>query len=188
MAEISSSTLIMWAQRRSRHLPHPNGVINARFEAEDWTATKIGRGFQITLDGSVPPTIGMDRPTDAQLIATTEALAISGPAADPGCGLDRIEIGARRRGSSEPFRVLRTVREFPSALTRIWSPTPRFTYRVNLPSGSLAPGTWDLKAEAISRTGRRAEITRSIRIVIGLAPGSRSSLPSLPPPKIPGVR
>ena len=164
-------------------LPHPNGVINARFEAEDWAATKIGRGFRVTLDGSVPPTIGMDRPTDAQLVTTTEALAISGPAADPGCGLDRIEIGVRQRGGSGPFRVVKTIREFPSARSGL--PTPSFTYRAELPAGTLAPGLWDLQAEAISQTGRRAGYTRHIRITAGpgLAPApapGRQPLPGIP--------
>jgi hypothetical protein len=167
-----------------RH-PHRQGVISAGFEAEDWAGNRTAKGLTFTLDGDVPPTIGFDQPGEGQQVTTVDSLSVSGPATDAGCGLDRIEIGVRQRGSSGSFRVVKTIREFPSARPNL--PTPRFTYRADLPPGTLAPGLWDLRAEAISQTGRRAESTRHIRVIGGptlapTPPGARPSLPGVPPP------
>lgn len=172
--------------------PHRNGVISAGFEAEDWADNRTAKGFTFTLDGDVPPTIGFDQPGEGQQVTTVDSLSVSGPAADAGCGLDRIEIGVRRRGTSDKYRIVKAIREFPSARSGL--PTPRFTYRADLPQGTLAPGLWDLRAEAISHTGRRAESTRRIRVIGGptlapTPPGARPSLPGVPPPvKPPPIR
>ncbi|MBI4381337.1 MAG: hypothetical protein HY574_09120 [candidate division NC10 bacterium] len=171
--------------------PHRNGVISAGFEAEDWAGNRLAKGLTFTLDGDVPPTIGMERPSDGQQVTQVDSIAVSGQAADPGCGLDRIEIGARRRGTSDPYRIVKAIREFPPARSGL--PTPRFTYRADLPPGTLAPGLWDLRAEAISQTGRRAESARHIRVIGGptlalSAPGGRESLPGVPRPTLPPPR
>lgn len=169
--------------------PHRNGVISAGFEAEDWVGNRTAKGLTMTLDGDNPPTIGMDQPSEGQQVTTVSSLTISGPASDPGCGLDRIEIGVRQRGSSGPFRVVKTIRDFASARSGL--PTPSFTYRAELAAGILAPGLWDLQAEAISQTGRRAEFARHVRVTAGpglapAPPGGQSPLPGLPPrPPIP---
>lgn len=176
-----------WVAPHDRH-----GVIDATFWAEDWVGTKVGKGFTMTLDGSAPPAIGMDQPTDGQQASTVNSLTLSGLASDPGCGLDRIEIAMRRRGTSDPYRVVKTIRDFPSA-HRDW-PTASLTYRAELSEGTLAPGVWDLRSEAISRTGRRAEVARHIRVIAGpglapIPPGGRPPLPGVPPrPPIPPPR
>jgi hypothetical protein len=162
-----------------------NGVTSATFEVEDWVGNRTAKGFTFTLDGDAPPTIGFDQPGEGQQVTQVDSIPVSGQAADPGCGLDRIEIGARRRVTADPYRVLKTIREFPSARPNL--PTPRFTYRADLPPGTLIPGLWDLRAEAISQTGRRAGSTRHIRVIGGptLAPsppGARPLLPGVPPP------
>jgi len=172
--------------------PHRNGVISAGFEAEDWAGNRLAKGLTFTLDGDVPPTIGFDQPGEGQQVTQVDSIAVSGQASDPGCGLERIEIGARRRGTSDPYRIVKAIREFPSARSGL--PTPRFTYRADLPPGTLAPGLWDLRAEAISQTGRRAESTRHIRVIGGptlapTPPGARPSLPGVPSPvKPPPIR
>jgi hypothetical protein len=171
--------------------PHRNGVISAGFEVEDWAGNRTAKGVTFTLDGDVPPTVGMERPSEGQQLATVDAVHVTGPAADPGCGLDRIEIAARRRGTSDLFRVVKTIRELPAG--PVGFPTPGFTYRGDLPPGTLAPGVWDLKAEAISRTGRRAEVIRHIRVIAGptLAPsppGAHQPVPTVPRPTVPPVR
>ncbi len=173
--------------------PHRQGVISAGFEAEDWVGNRSARGLTFTLDGDVPPTIGIETPSEGRQLTNAESIAVTGPAADAGCGLDRIEIGARRRGTADPFRILKTIREFPSARPNL--PTPRFTYRADLSPGTLAAGLWDLKAEAISRTGRRAEALRQIRVIGGptlapTSPGGQPAPPAVPPqtPRIPPSR
>ena len=167
--------------------PHRNGVISASFEAEDWAGNKLARGLTFTLDGDAPPTIGMDQPSDGQQASTASSLTISGQASDPGCGLDRIEIGLRKRGTSDAFRIVKTIRDFASARSGL--PTPSFAYRAELPAGTLAPGLWDLQAEAISQTGRRAGSTRHVRMTAGpgLAPAPPAGQPPLPglPPRPP---
>jgi len=177
-----------WVGPRDRQ-----GIIDVTFGGEDWAGNKTGKGFLVILDGSAPPAIGIEAPSEGRQLSNVASFAVAGPAADDGCGLDRIEIGARRRGTADPFRILKTVREFPSG--RPGFPTPRFTYRADLPPGTLAPGLWDLKAEAISRTGRRAEALRQIRVIGGptLAPTPPAGQPLLPPippqtPKIPPSR
>jgi hypothetical protein len=128
--------------------------------------------LSIILDGKVPPTIGMSHPNHGQRFSTLEPITVEGAASDPGCGLDRVEIGARPAGTRDPFRVLMTVRTF--------SPEG---YRVTLPPESLAPGKWDLRAKAFAKTGRAfgdVWFGREIEVFrpIGLRP-----LPLAPPRK-----
>ena len=120
-----------------------HGPVMVRVEAFDWSGGRAGTEFPIVLDGKVPPTIGMGHPNHGQRFSTLEPILVEGVARDPGCGLDRVEIGARPAGKREPFRVLMTVRTF--------SPEG---YRVTLPRESLAPGKWDLRAAAFAKTGR----------------------------------
>jgi hypothetical protein len=171
--------------------PPRSGVISAGFEAEDWVGNRLARGTTFTLDGDAPPTIGMDQPGDGQQASTVNSLTVSGPASDPGCGLDRIEIGVRQRGGSGPYRVVKTI---PVRSTGL--PTPSFTYREVLPSGTLTPGEWELRALATSTTGRSAAVSRHIRVTAGpgLAPAPPAgrqplSLPGIPShPPIPPPR
>lgn len=114
-----------------------------RVEALDWRSGRASTELSIVLDGKVPPTIGVNYPYYGQRFSTLEPITVEGPASDPGCGLDRVEIRARPAGTRDPFRVLMTVRTFPPE-----------GYRVTLPPGSLAPGRWDLNAAAFARTGR----------------------------------
>lgn len=149
-----------------------HGPIMVRVEAMDWFGGRANTEFPIILDGNVPPTVGMRFPNQGQRFSTLEAITVEGAAADPGCGLDRVEIGARPAGTRDPFRVLMTVRTF--------SPEG---YRVTLPPESLAPGRWELRAAAFARTGRSfgyAAFGREIEVFrpIGLRP-----LPLAPPRK-----
>ncbi len=123
---------------------HGNGPVMVRVEATDWFGGKASTELSIVLDGKVPPTIGVNHPHNGQRFSTLEPITVEGPASDPGCGLDRVEIRARPAGTRDPFRVLMTVRTFP----------PEGGYRVTLPPGSLAPGRWDLNAAAFARTRR----------------------------------
>ena len=119
------------------------GPVTVRVEALDWGGGRASTELSIILDGKIPPTIGIRHPDHGQRFSTLEPITVEGPASDPGCGLDRVEIRARPAGTREPFRVLMTVRIIPPE-----------GYRVTLPPGSLAPGRWDLNAAAFARTGR----------------------------------
>lgn len=154
------------------HEAHGHGPVMVRVEAVDWGGGRAHAEFPIVLDGNVPPTIDMRYPNHRQRFSTLESILVEGAARDPGCGLDRVEIGARSAGTMEPFRVLMTVRTF--------SPEG---YRVTLPPESLAPGKWDLRAAAFTRTGRafgNADFRREIEVFRPIGVRPLSPLPPLP--------
>lgn len=148
-------------------LGHGSGEVIVRVEVTDWAGGRVTTEFPIVLDGRVPPTITMSRPYGGQRISTGEPIVVEGLASDPGCGLDRVEIGARRAGRIDlRFQVLMTVRAL--------SPEG---YRVSLPPETLAPGRWELGVTAFAKTGRSFGLGREIEVF----------RPS-PAPTIPGIR